>query len=94
MVTRKNDKWEAKCTQCGWTGQADTKKAARELLREHLNIHRTPKPVTESKESDEVSSPTNKWPDLKKPGEDPLSSQLQCEQRICAHAVLMKRIIK
>jgi hypothetical protein len=72
MVKRIDDKWEVECTQCGWTGQADTKKRARELLRKHLIIHRTPKPVIKSKESDKVSSPPNKWPDLKKPGEDPL----------------------
>jgi len=71
MVTKKGDKWEAECSQCGWTGQADTKKEARELLRKHLDIHRTPKPVEEAGESEDISSPPGSWPDLDRPGKDP-----------------------
>lgn len=72
MVTKKGEKWEAKCDQCGWTGQADTKKEARELLRKHLDIHRTPKPITETEEPEEISSPPSQWPDLQEPGSDPM----------------------
>ncbi len=72
MVRKIGDKWEAECTQCGWTGQAETKKAARELLRVHLGIHRTPLPETGSEESEDISSVSDKWSDLKKPGTEPV----------------------
>lgn len=72
MVKKKNGKWEAECEQCGWKGEADTKEAARELLRKHLDIHRTPEPVTKSEEPKEVTSPPSKWPDLQRPGSDPI----------------------
>jgi hypothetical protein len=73
MVTRKGDKWEAKCTQCDWTGQAETKEAASKLLRQHLNVHITPKPETKRRKSDKISSSPNTWPDIKKPGVVPFS---------------------
>jgi len=73
MVKKKGDTWVAECSQCGWTGEADTKEAARKLLHRHLDIHRTPTPVSDSGESDEVSSPPSEWPDLKDPRSDPIN---------------------
>ena len=72
MVRKIGDKWEAECAQCGWTGQAETKKAARELLRVHLNLHRAPLPETGSEESEGLSSEPDAWSNLKKPGTEPL----------------------
>lgn len=73
MVKKIDNKWVAECTQCGWAGEAESKEAARELLHRHLDIHRTPTPVSDSDESDKVTSPPSAWPDLKDPRSDPIN---------------------